>query len=56
MIFTDFVSQHPNITLLLYMLFCVFCGLCIFLGYHEIRRRIQIRKNMKARVRNDKSN
>lgn len=55
-LFSNFVSQHPNIVLFLYILFCIFFGIGIFFGSNAIRRKIQIRKNMKARVRNDKSN
>lgn len=56
MIFDTFVSQHPILTMFLYILLCIGLGIGIYVGYHTLRRNIQIRKNMKARVRNDKSN
>lgn len=54
--FTDLISNNPLLSLGLYILFCILAGIGLFVGFHTIKRNIQIRKNMKARARNDKSN
>lgn len=53
--FSVFVSEHPIFTLFLYICICAGVGIGIFFTYSAIRKKIEIRKNMKARVHRDKS-
>ncbi len=56
----DFISNlaatRPILTMLLYIVFCALAGIGIFFGYSAIRKKIEIKKNMKRRVANDQSN
>ena len=47
--------MSPIITLLIYILFCVFVGVLIFFAYSFIRKKIEIKQNMKRRQNRDKS-
>lgn len=47
--------MSPIITLLIYILFCVFVGVSIFFAYSFIRKKIEIKQNMKRRQNRDKS-
>ena len=53
---SSFVSEHPNLTLLLYVVLCICLGIVFYFGFHTLKRKAQIRKNMKARSKNAKSN
>lgn len=53
---STFVTNHPNLALLLYVVFCIFVGIGFYFGFHSLKRKAQIRKNMKARSNNAKSN
>lgn len=53
---SSFVSAHPNLTLLLYVVLCICLGIGFYFGFHTLKRKAQIRKNMKARSKNAKSN
>lgn len=53
---SSFVSAHPNLTLLLYVVLCICLGIGFYFGFHTLRRKVQIRKNVKSRSKNAKSN
>lgn len=53
--FDAFVSAHPILTLFLYVLFCIALGVGIFFSFSALRKKIEIKRNMKRRVANDKS-
>lgn len=53
--FDIFVSAHPILTLFLYLLFCIAIGIGLFFSYSALRKRIEIKRNMKRRAVNDKS-
>ncbi len=50
-----FISAHPILTLFLYVVLCALVGIGIFFAYSAIRRKLEIRKNMKARAKRDQS-
>lgn len=56
MIISTFVTQHPIATMLFYILFCIGVGVGIYFTYSAIRKKIQIKNNMKRRVQSDQSN
>lgn len=50
-----FVANHPIIAMGLYVLFCIFVGIGIYIAWANIRKRIEIKRNMKGRAKNDQS-
>lgn len=54
-IFNNLVDSHPILTMFLYIVFCVGIGVSLFFSYSAIRKRIEIKRNMRRRVQNDKS-
>lgn len=53
--FSVFVAQHPILTFFLYICICAGIGIGVFFAYSWIRKRLQIKKNVKARAQRDKS-
>lgn len=47
--------MSPLLKLFIYLLFCVFVGVLIFFAYSFIRKKIEIKQNMKRRQNRDKS-
>lgn len=54
--YTDLVIQHPFLAFFLYILICAVVGIGFFVTYSIIRKKLEIRKNMKARAQRDKLN
>lgn len=53
--FSTLATNHPIFTFFLYIVFCVCIGIGVFFGYSALRKKAEIRKNMKARAKLDKS-
>lgn len=51
----NLVDTHPIAAFLLYIALCFIIGIAIFFCYSTIRKKIQIKRNMKRRVQNDQS-
>lgn len=49
------VQTHPILTFFCYVVFCILLGISLFFSWSFIRKRIEIRKNKKLRLQNDKS-
>jgi len=54
--YNSLVESHPIFTMFIYIVFCVGVGVSIFFIFSFIRKKIEIKRNMKRRVQNDKSN
>lgn len=53
--FETLATHHPILSMFLYVVIFAGIGVGLFFSYSAIRKRIDIKKNMKARALRDKS-